>query len=271
MPEAGDEREEGDPRGEDDATPQSDASAAARPGPQPHYEEVTLADLLDVLIRRRRLVVATFLLVVLGVVAFTALSTPTYASQATIVPTNEKAALLSVMESDSFAADAAQRIDVVDELGDGNATRAGQALLADVSVREGEQQVGGSSKQIIAIEATADAPERAQLRAAVWVDTLEDWRGYLEKVTRDKVWRQYYEDAGKNATKAEQQVQALVQGMGYYQPLDPASEAEKTSPDWRLNLALGGTLGAMLALFVPFLVEGVSTALDQRRGSKGTG
>jgi len=235
-------------------------------GVQPHDEEVTLADLLDVLIRRRRLVVATFALVLLATIVVTVATPPAYTAVATIEPTNERDTVLALLGSDEFAADVAMHLGAVDELGDGNATLAGQTLQEHVTIRDGSQASRSSNAALIEIEAEATTATRAGSIAKAYTATLGEHRGHLENVTWDKNWQKYYEQAGKNETKAKAQLRDLVTNMGYYETVDkPTVPPQADSPNWSLNLALGVTLSVMLALFVPFLMEGVANALDERR------
>lgn len=222
------------------------------------YEEVTLADLLDVLVRRKRLLVGTFLVVLLGTVAITALTTPTYEAQATIISTNERDEVLSVMRSESF------REDVGTHLEANTSAPADDLSQASVSVQRGTGQIGEQDKTIISITAEHPTGEGAAAIANGYVPTLEDWRPYLENITKAKKWQQYYEEADKNTTQAHADLDGLLENREYWRSLDQAQvPSEPVSPDWQLNLALGATLAVMLALFVPFLVEGVANAREK--------
>lgn len=256
------------------ASEATDAEAPARRGTprEPAYEEVTLADLLDVLIRCRALLATVFLVVVAATVTATAIQEPTYEASATLVPTNEQDAVREVLESRSYAEDSARNLGLVDELGGGDPKAAGQALGSQVDVSKWTREIGGQDRTILTVTASASTAAGARDRANAWLDTLPEWRGYLENVTWDRKWASYYEDAGKNETRAKEQLSGLVENVNYTRELDRASApGAPVSPDWRHNLALGGTLATMLSLLVPFLVEGVSNALEERRRRTGDG
>lgn len=251
--------------------PQGDATTepAQGPPPEPYYEEVTLADLAITLWDHRRAALAVLGIVLLTTITYSALATPTYEATATLVPTHEQATILAVLESDHYGAHVAETLGLVDTLGGGNPTEAGRALGKQVSVSTGSERVQGERRNVVRVTATASNPGRAAAVADAYVTTLDSTRGLLENVTFDKRWEQYYQESDKNVTRARANLSALVQGYTYYRPLDTASVPdEPVSPDWRLNLALGATLGMMLAFMTPFVLEAgknVRAELRERR------
>lgn len=257
---------------EDEASSQQ-ADTPPEPGqgppPEPYYEEVTLADLAITLWDHRRPALAVLGIVLLVTMTYTAVATPQYEATATLVPTHEEATILAVLESDHYAAHVAETLGLVEELGDGNPTRAGQALSDQVSVSTGSDQVRGEKRNVVRVTATSSDASEAAAIADAYVTTLDSTRGLLENVTFDKRWEQYYQESNKNATQARANLTALVQGYTYYRPLDAASVPdEPVSPDWQLNLALAATLGAMLAFMTPFVLEAgknVRAELRERR------
>lgn len=263
---------------DEEAVPEAGAPDEPSPPPEDpppgyYYEEVTLADLVVTLWDHKWPALAVLALVVLGTAAFTAAQTPTYEATATLVPTHEQDVVLSVLESDRYAAHVAESLGLVDEVGGGDPQEAGRTLASSVSVATGSDRVGGSQKQILRVTATSPDAARSAAVANAYVAKSDATRSLLENVTFDRNWKQYYEEANKSEEKARQELQGLIDGYTYYRPLDNATTpASPSSPDWRLNLALGGTLGAMLAFMTPFTLEAaanVRAELRERRGGSG--
>lgn len=233
----------------------------------PQYEEVTLTDLVVTIIDHWVPAVVVLLLVVGGTAAYTFTQPAMYSASATFIPVNAEDAILDVMGSRMFAADVAERVGLVQELGGGDAERAGAVLQSRVDVGSGVGAVPrGGSGSVVTVTATMGNPVDAALVANGYVDTLDDWRGALENVTWGRNWETYYEDAGKNETLARQQLTDLVEGMVYVQELDTAKPPDAaSSPNVELNMALGATLGLMLAFMTPFVIEAAGNVRRELR------
>ncbi len=240
-------------------------------GPPDHPEEITLPELIEVWWRRKRLGASVVAIIFVGAVMMTGMTSATYEASATLLPVNERDEVFAVMESRAFAASVADELGLSNRLG--SEERAVLDLQKRVDVVKGTNRVGDQDETIVTITAQADSPQGASATANAYLSSLEEWGEYFKEITWGKRWEAYYQDAGKDVEVAERELSALVDNMTYWQPLDQAvPPGGAISPDWSLNLALGGAMAMVMGAIAPFLAEGVSNAWTElkrnRRGPK---
>lgn len=226
-------------------------------------EELTLADAIRILVARRKVVVGVLLAGILGSVALTVAAEPQYEARASFLVLNEKDTVLALLRSESYAAS------VATSTGSESAEPAvaGRAVLARIEIQAGART---DPANLVVVRATGPTAESAAALADAYVTNLDAWRPYLEGVTRNTLWAKYFEQSGKDAAKAEAQLQNLTREMRYHEPLDRATApASPESPDWKLNLAIGGALGGMGGIVAPFVLLAVEDALRTRRAPRG--
>ena len=202
-------------------------------------KEITLAVFIATLRIRKKILVTVFMAVVLGSVMVTSAQAPVYESTAVIVATNEREELLVLINSPAFE-------DAVRDFSGNELEISGAMGPLDLPMEQRTEialvfQGGG--------QAIKAASEQALL-------VLEDMQGELREVTWSKNWPAYYEAAGRDAGLAERELQALVDGMTYYDVISGPTGAHKVSPNLNLNLSLGVVMG---------LLFGISSALGWAR------
>ena len=201
-------------------------------------DEVTLADLVDTLRRRKKVYAWTFVGVLAVTALFTAVQDPVYESQATLLALNEREELLALLQSPLY-----------EEL-------VFQETRYDLDIRAelGPRDIPANQRSEITL--TFSGGYEDMQGAAEWALTvLPLLEERLRNVTWAAKWEQYYEQAGKDEAKATAQLQTLVDGMRYAEVASGPSPADQEAPSVRLNMALGLVLGVMLAFFAVFGME----------------
>lgn len=230
---------------------------------------------------------------------------PRYRADATVVIFHEREGALWALRSRSLAADAARAAGLVTPTSNASEAEAVvQRLRENTTVTT--RGVGGSTFATVQVVWTD--PSGAAALADAHVDALEDRRPLLENLTWARLWESYFAAAASENRTAEEQealararLSGYISGLTYVRPGEPAmtpatplpppeeeapepppedggdqedegAEArapEDPGPDWRLNLALGATLAAMLAFMTPFVLEAAANVreeLEERRG-----
>jgi capsular polysaccharide biosynthesis protein len=239
----------------------------AEPAPIPEPDEVTLADIVRVLWRRRFVLLALFLLAVAGAVAYTLLKDPVYESKATVVAVEQQDVIQHWLQSRQAALWVSQRLGdpllsrlFEDEWtgsgwsgGPPGPERAGRAVadLVEVSVapRTAQQQDRSIQVQV----ATTDAGLARDV-ANAYIASLEVIRPQLQNVTESQLFVQFYD--GQNEPDARRQARQVALEREYWIVVDPAFAADRpSSPNVPLNLALGVVLGLLLGVVGAFFAE----------------
>lgn len=244
------------------------------------YNEVTLADIVKVLHRRKIVLGAVFLVVVLIGVSVTALTTPEYESKATIIPLEHRDIIKNWLDSRQ----AAER--VVDGLGDpllrtlypdrwddgadtwGEARpdreRAAVRLMDHVTITSRDGGARADEERFLQVTVRMTDPTMARDVAAAYIGTLDALRPDLENITRQEAFDRYYD--GQNEQAAQNRAEVTARQLDYWLRLDAASTPEDpVSPNVRLNIALSVVLGVVMGVFLVFFVEWLSQYRAQNR------
>ena len=221
----------------------------------PEPREVTLADLVRVLWRRRYVLLVTFLVVVAGGVAYTVLKTPQFSARSTIVALEQQDIIQRWLESRQAAEWVAEDLGepLRDELFGGSAPtpeRAGRAVAGLVDVVT-TPPVSGRTDRTMRVEVTFRDAGLARDIANAYLDSLEVIRPTLQNVTESALFAQFYD--GQNAQDARRQAHEVALEREYWIVIDPAYAATSpSSPNVRLNVALSVVLGLMAGVFAAF-------------------
>lgn len=239
----------------------------------PEPQEVTLADLVRTLWNRKWVLVATFLLVLGGGVAYTLLQTPQYTAKSTLVGLEQQDILQRWLESRQAATWVAN--DLGDPLlsvlfpsewdaprGDWRSLppsdeRAGRAVaeLVDVSTTP---PVSGRVDRTIRVTVTFEDPALARDIANAYLDSLQVVRPTLQNVTESALFQQFYD--GQNAQDARRQAHDVALEREYWIVLDPAyTPTEPSSPNVTLNVALSIVLGLLLGVVAAFTAQWIAS------------
>lgn len=237
----------------------------------PDAQEVTLADLVRTLWRRKWVLLVAFLLVFTGGVAYTFLQTPQYTSRATLVALEQQDIIQRWLESRQAAEW------VADHLGDPllsklfpdewsssaggwrgeppSAEAAGRAVAEHVGVST-NPPVSGRTDRTIRVAATLPDAGLARDVANAFVLSLDVIKPQLQNVTESALFQQFYD--GQNAQDARRQAHTVALEREYWIAVDPAYAAtEPSSPNVPLNLTLSAVLGALLGVFAAFVAQWV--------------
>lgn len=244
------------------------------------YEEVTLADIVGVLHRRKILLGAVFLTAVLAGVAVTTLTTPQYESQATLIPLEHDDIIKNWLDSrnagervvDAIGAPLVQELfpgrwDADAGAWDGkppSREEAGRALKKQVEVTSATTRFANEQERYLEITVTLADPLLARDVAAGYVATLDVLRPHLENITRQEAFDRYYD--GSNEQEAQNRAEVTAKQLAYWLELDAASTPERpVSPNVTLNMALAVVLGLVLGVFTVFFVEWLSNYRTETR------
>lgn len=264
----------------------------------PQREEVTLADLLVTIWDHRLAAVAVFLVVLLGTVGYTWYAgltapqpinepdtplqeRPRYHGTASVLIVNEEDVVRHVIGSRRFAADVADKLDLMGgELGS-DRDQVTTRLMENTTMES-----SGRRPTLLTVTVNLTDPQLAAEAANTYVSTLEDWRPFMENITRDRLWPTYLQRYNFNETRAEENLTAFLESLTFFRPLDEAQPPEK--PAWRpaeartdatptepagpsmgLNLALGATMGLLLGLLAPFGLEAYGNVRQEIRRRRG--
>ncbi len=250
--------------------PQRDQRSS--PPPEPEYEEITLADIVQVLHRRKIVLISIFLVTILAGIAVTAFSEPEYESEATMIPLEHQDIIHNWLASRNSAEL------VVDRVGDPvtsqlypdrwneqqgawedeppTSEQAAARLVQHVTVTEQEDR-------FLRLTVTFNDPQLTQTVASAYLETLDDLRAHLEDITRQEAFDRYYD--GTNEQQAQNRAETTAQQKDYWIMLDRPLTGDQTSPNPTLNIALAATLGIMLGIFSAFLLEWVQNYRTEMR------
>ncbi len=220
----------------------------------PEPPEVTLADLVGILWRRRGVLLASFLLCVSGGVAYTLLQAPQYTSQATIVAVDQQDVIRRWLDSQQAAAWVGEQLGAPVETAlfpdtDASSDGLGQAIAARTEIAIAA--LGSSIDRSITI--TVEFPDAglASDIANSFVDSLEVILPQLQSVTESQLFAQFYD--GQNAEDARRQAHEVAVEREYWIVVDPAyAAASPSSPNVTLNIALSVVLGCLLGVMAAF-------------------
>jgi hypothetical protein len=237
----------------------------------PEVREVTLADLVRTLWRRRWVLLVAFLLVFTAGAAYTFLKAPEYTATATLVALEQQDIIQRWLESRQAAEW------VADDLGDPllsrlfadrwdasaggwrgeppTAEEAGAAVSDRVEVRTVPPVSGRTDRTMRVVAALTDAG-LAQGVANSYVASLEAIRPRLQNVTESALFQQFYD--GQNAEDARRQAHTVALEREYWIVVDPAyAPSSPSSPNVPFNLALAGILGLLLGGLAAFTAQWV--------------
>jgi hypothetical protein len=237
----------------------------------PEVQEVTLADLLRTLWRRKWVLLVAFLLVFTGGAAYTFLKTPQYQSRSTLVALEQQDIIQRWLESRQAAEW------VADHLGDPllsrlfpgdwsassggwrgeppTAEKAGAAVAQHVKVAANPPVPGRTDRTLRVVATLADAGLARDV-ANAYVSSLDVIKPQLQNVTESALFQQFYD--GQNAQDARRQAHTVALEREYWIVVDPAYAAtEPSSPNVPVNLALAGVLGLLLGVFAAFTAQWV--------------
>jgi hypothetical protein len=235
----------------------------------PEVQEVTLADLVRTLWRRKWVLLVAFLLVFTGGAAYTFLKTPQYTSRATLVALEQQDIIQRWLESRQAAEW------VADHLGDPllsklfpdewsassggwrneppTAEAAGAAVARHVDVTT-NPPVSGRTDRTMRVVATLPDAGLARDVANAFVLSLDVIKPQLQNVTESALFQQFYD--GQNAQDARRQAHTVALEREYWIAVDPAYAAtEPSSPNVPLNLLLSAALGVLVGVFAAFAAQ----------------
>jgi len=234
-------------------------------------QEVTLADLVRTLWKRKWVLLTVFVVVMAGGAAYTFLKTPEYTSRSTIVALEQQDIIQRWLESRQAAEWVADRLGdpLLSKLfpddwsADGNwkgeppsDEAAGRALSNWVTVVT-TPPVSGRTDRTMRVQAVLSDPLLARDVANAYLDSLEVIRPTLQNVTESALFQQFYD--GQNAQDARRQAHEVALAREYWIVLDPAYAAqEPSSPNVPLNLALSAVLGLLLGVFAAFTAQWIA-------------
>ena len=225
----------------------------------PEPDEVSLADIVRVLWRRRWVLLGLFLVTVAGAVAYTLLKDPLYESEATVVAVEQQDVIQHWLESRQAAVWVADRLGepLVSRLFPGEADpgdeRAGRAVAGLVTVTVAPRTTQQVDRSIAIKVATTDA-NLARDVANAYIASLEVIRPQLQNVTESQLFVQFYD--GQNEPEARRQAHQVALEREYWIVVDPAYAADRpSSPNVPLNLGLGAVLGLLLGVVGAFFAE----------------
>ncbi|MBW3583349.1 MAG: hypothetical protein KY455_09655 [Euryarchaeota archaeon] len=255
--------------------------ASLEDGPEEtEYKEVTLADIVKVLHRRKLVLGTVFLVVLLAGVGVTALTTPMYESKASIIPLAHQDIIKNWLDSRNAAelvtddlgeplvrALFPDRWDAERRAWDGNEPSredAGRALKESVTVAARTTGVRGETERYLEVTVTLSDPLLARDVAAAYIESLQVLRPNLENITRQDAFDRYYD--GSNEQEAQNRAEVTAKQMDYWLMLDRASTPQDpVSPNVTLNIALAVVLGLVLGVFTVFFTEWLSNYRAQNR------
>jgi hypothetical protein len=238
------------------------------------YNEITLADIVRTLQRRKLVLISVFLVVVLAGVAVTATTAPQYESTATIIPLEHRDIITKWLQSRQAAEHVIESkghpllVELFPGRWDGaswdprepNQEEAGKRLASSVSV--GSR--GQADERFLEITVRLGNPTLARDVAQGYVESLTLLRPDLENITRQEVFPRYYD--GTNEQEARRLAEVEARQKDYWLPLDRADLPNSAVvPNTTLNMALSVVLGMMLGVFGVFLVEWIAAYRSQTR------
>ncbi len=242
------------------------------------YKEITLADIVGTLGRRKLVLGSVFILVLLAGVAFTAFTTPEYESKTTIVPLEHGDIIQNWLDSRHAAELVA--LDMGDPLvsklfperWNANAqnwigeppTReaAGKALAEATEVSQFTRD--DKQARLLSVTVRMTDPLLAKSVADGFIRTLDVLRPDLEAIVQQEAFDQYYD--GSNEQEAQGRAEVKAKQMNYWLVLDTANTPEgPVSPNVVLNIALSVVLGLMLAVFAVFFWEWMANYRLERK------
>lgn len=241
--------------------------------PEDEYQEITLADIVKTLGRRKLVLGAVFLLVVLAGVAITVFTEPEYESSASLIPLEHPDIQKNWLESRHAAQVAAYSIGdpLLREMFPGRWDAAaqnwtngppreeevGRELGKRTDIRlQGDLRFERTDR-FLTVTVTLGDPLLARDAANAVVASLDELRPDLEAITRQQLFDQYYD--GSNQQEAQSRAEVTAKQLDYWIVLDSANTpTSPSSPNVTLNIALSVVLGLMLAVFAVFAVEWAS-------------
>lgn len=245
-------------------------STAADTAPE-EYSEISLADIVRVLHRRKVVLAITIVLALVGGGALTVLTTPTYEAEVGVIPLEHAEIIRGWLESRQAAEVAAtsvgaplyavlfeSRWDSASGTWAGpepSRAEIGQALLPHVKVSGGGAGATAASRNApISVTVTLTSAAMAAEVAQAYMSSLDQLRPQLEEITRSNLFDRYYD--GTNAQEAQARAETAAREKNYWIVFDsPTVPDSPASPRPMLNMALAGVLGVMMGVFVVFFLE----------------
>lgn len=247
------------------------------------YEEITLADLVGTLGRRKFILGSVFLLVLLGGIAFTVFSPPEYESTTTLVPLEHGDIITNWLDARHAGELVASAMGepLVSELfpsrwdassgtwiGDAPTLEdAGRELATATTVNFRDDRA--NENRFLSLTVRLTDPLLARDVANAYIATLDELRPVLEDITQQEAFDQYYD--GSNKQEAEGRAEVTAQQLEYWLVLDTANTPQSpVSPNVALNIALSIVLGLMLGVFSVFFAEWLRNYRAERKDAAPT-
>ncbi len=244
------------------------------------YKEITLADLVSTIYRRRLILIAVFMVSVIVGVSITVFATPEYEATATVVPLENADIIKNHLDSrragevvyDMYGDALVSRLfpgqwdaDAQSWRGEPPTRIQVGSLIAGMTSVQGSQLVE-QEERLVTVTVTSSDPVLARDVANAVLDSLQWLRPEFENLTIEQKFETYYQQNGGNAQAARRDAEAVAQSKSYWFILDTATTpGAPSSPNVTLNIALSVVLGLMLGVFSVFVVEWASNYRADRR------
>ncbi len=235
------------------------------------YQEITLADIVRTLYRRKVILISVFLLCLIGGIAVTVFTTPQYESTASLVPLEHPDIIKNWLDSRKAAGL------VIDGMGTPllremfpgmwndaafnwtngppDPETAATALAARTTVSFTQDLRFETGDRFITVTVQLTDPLLARDAADAYLLSLEQLRPELERATENRWFAQFYAETG-NEQEARREAERIAQNTDYWLILDNANTPKgPSSPNTMLNVALSIVLGLMLGVFSVFAWE----------------
>ncbi len=248
-----------------------DGGARAGRSLEPQFEEITLADIVRTVHRRKVLLAGVFLLTVLGGIVATVMTDPEYEATASVIPISN----IDIIRNWLASRQAAEV--VVGQLGnrvlpalfpdrwdDGAQAWRGEPPTAEEGAAALVPHVAASrlpgtaaNERIVTVSVTLGDPLLAKEVADAYVASLEALRPRLEELVRADTFTKHYD--GTNEKEARQRSETTAREQEFWLVLDSASASgSPVRPRPATNLAFAGVLGLVLGIAAVFLADWIS-------------
>ncbi|MHB8632535.1 MAG: Wzz/FepE/Etk N-terminal domain-containing protein [Thermoplasmatota archaeon] len=234
----------------------------------PEPQDVTLADMVNIVWSRRYLALGVALLVLAAGIGYAVLTKPQYTSVTSLVAVDQPDIIQQWMQSRPAAAWVADKVGtpllsaLFPSLWTGTAWTSppteeekGQAVAALVTV--GGASVIGATDRTLIVTVRFGNPVLARDTADAFVNSLDLILPQLQNLTESQLFEKFYN--GQNAQDAARQAHEVALNRQYWVLLDPASlPTRPSSPNVSLDLGLAVVLAGIFALVAAFTAHWVA-------------
>lgn len=242
------------------------------------YQEITLADLVDTLVKRKVIVIVTLLLAV-GIGAVLSSTEPvTHVAEASFVPLGSTTIITSYLDSHQAAKDIlAAEGDTIRPLLDPDGEMTDAQMVEEIRemtrIKWSDpvvQDPEGGDRVLITARVEADDEQVAVAIAEAYLTVLPTIRPFLQEEYEDTRFNFYFartEHLALNVTEARELARGDAERKEFWFIFDEQADVKETGGDsnLKLNLALGVVLGLMLGVFAAFTAEWWSNYRAERR------